>query len=64
MTSAVWEMARKRGTEGKIGQINPLKRGGVSDEIARVALFLGSDELVPSIAPARNIVLPEKAPKC
>lgn len=44
MTSAVWEMARKRGTEGKIGQINPLKRGGVSDEIARVALFLGSDE--------------------
>lgn len=44
MTSAVWEIARKRGTEGKIGQINPLKRGGVSDEIARVALFLGSDE--------------------
>lgn len=46
MTSAIWEVARKRGTKGKIGQINPLKRGGVSDEIARVALFLGSDELV------------------
>lgn len=46
MTGAIWEMARKRGTEGKIGQINPLKRGGVSDEIARVALFLGSDEFV------------------
>lgn len=46
MTGAIWEMARKRGTEGKIGQINPLKRGGVSDEIARVVLFLGSDEFV------------------
>ncbi|CAZ85820.1 unnamed protein product [Tuber melanosporum] len=44
MTSGVWDAARKRGTEGKIGQINPLKRGAVSDEIARVALFLGSDE--------------------
>ncbi|KAI5842919.1 hypothetical protein DFP73DRAFT_88207 [Morchella snyderi] len=44
MTNVVWEAARKRGTVGSIGQINPLKRGGVSDEIARVALFLGSDE--------------------
>jgi NAD(P)-dependent dehydrogenase (short-subunit alcohol dehydrogenase family) len=44
MTSALWEAARKRGTEEKIGQINPLKRGAVSDEIARVALFLASDE--------------------
>ncbi|PWW77793.1 NAD(P)-binding protein [Tuber magnatum] len=44
MTSGVWDTARKRGTEGKIGQLNPLKRGAVSDEIARVALFLGSDE--------------------
>lgn len=46
MTSRLWEGARKRGTEGKIGQINPLMRGAVSDEIARVALFLGSDEYV------------------
>lgn len=44
MTSAVFEGARKRGTEKKIGQLNPLRRGGVADEIARVALFLGSDE--------------------
>lgn len=44
MTSIVFESARKRGTEKKIGQLNPLRRGGVSDEIARVALFLGSDE--------------------
>jgi len=44
MTALVWENARKRGTEGKIGQINPMGRGGVADEVARVALFLGSEE--------------------
>jgi NAD(P)-dependent dehydrogenase (short-subunit alcohol dehydrogenase family) len=44
MTSSVFETARARGTEGKIGQLNPLRRGGLADEIARVALFLGSDE--------------------
>lgn len=43
MTSIMYEMARARGTEKKIGQLNPLQRGGVADEIARVALFLGSD---------------------
>ncbi|KAK4655868.1 hypothetical protein QC762_306190 [Podospora pseudocomata] len=44
MTAPVFEMARQRGTQKKIGQLNPLKRGGHADEIARVALFLGSDE--------------------
>ena len=44
MTSPLYEMARSRGTESKIGQLNPLRRGGVADEVARVALFLGSDE--------------------
>lgn len=44
MTSPMYEMARAKGTERQIGQLNPLKRGGVADEIARVALFLGSDE--------------------
>jgi NAD(P)-dependent dehydrogenase (short-subunit alcohol dehydrogenase family) len=44
MTSNVFESARARGTQGKIGQINPLGRAGVADEIARVALFLASDE--------------------
>ncbi|KAK3640320.1 hypothetical protein LTR56_011916 [Elasticomyces elasticus] len=44
MTSAVYTAARARGTEKKIGQINPLGRGAVADEVARVALFLGSDE--------------------
>ena len=44
MTAPVFEMARARGTQGRIGQLNPLKRGGYADEIARVVLFLGSDE--------------------
>jgi len=44
MTKAMYDQARNRGTESKIGQINPLRRGGIADEIARVALFLGSDE--------------------
>lgn len=43
MTGAVYAAARKRGTEGSIGQLNPLKRGGLADEVARVAAFLGSD---------------------
>jgi len=44
MTSKMYEMARTRGTERKIGQLNPLQRGAMADEVARVALFLGSDE--------------------
>jgi NAD(P)-dependent dehydrogenase (short-subunit alcohol dehydrogenase family) len=44
MTRPMYDMARERGTEGKIGQLNPLRRGAVADEVARVALFLASDE--------------------
>ena len=44
MTLPMYEQARSRGTEKKIGQLNPLRRGAVPDEVARVALFLGSDE--------------------
>ncbi|KAK7726847.1 hypothetical protein SLS63_007465 [Diaporthe eres] len=44
MTAPMYESARARGTERKIGQLNPLKRGSAADEVARVALFLGSDE--------------------
>ncbi|KAF5012527.1 hypothetical protein FDECE_1426 [Fusarium decemcellulare] len=44
MTAPVYQAARARGSEKKIGQLNPTKRGGHADEIARVALFLGSDE--------------------
>ena len=44
MTAPMFDAARRRGTEDRIGQLNPLRRGGAADEIARVALFLGSDE--------------------
>jgi len=44
MTAPIYAQARGRGTEEKIGQLNPLKRGGEPDEIAGAALFLASDE--------------------
>lgn len=44
MTAPMYDAARARGTSGKIGQLNPLRRGAHADEVARVALFLGSDE--------------------
>jgi NAD(P)-dependent dehydrogenase (short-subunit alcohol dehydrogenase family) len=44
MTAPMYDAARARGTQGKIGQLNPLRRGAHADEVARVALFLGSDE--------------------
>ncbi len=44
MTRPMFELARERGSEKKIGQLNPLKRSGQPVEIARMALFLASDE--------------------
>jgi len=44
MTRPIFEMARARGSEQKIGQLNPLRRAGVPEEIATAALFLASDE--------------------
>lgn len=44
MTSEMYKAARQRGSERKIGQLNPLRRGAVADEVARVALFLASGE--------------------
>jgi NAD(P)-dependent dehydrogenase (short-subunit alcohol dehydrogenase family) len=43
MTRPIFENARARGSLHKIGQLNPLQRAGVPEEIARTALFLASD---------------------
>jgi NAD(P)-dependent dehydrogenase (short-subunit alcohol dehydrogenase family) len=43
MTRPIFEQARARGSERKIGQLNPLRRPGAPVEIAQMALFLASD---------------------
>ena len=43
MTKPIFDYARARGTERRIGQLNPTTRYGVPDEIAQMALFLASD---------------------
>ena len=44
MTKPIFDGARAAGKEHKIGQLNPLLRGGQAAEIAHAALFLASDE--------------------
>ncbi len=44
MTQPIFDGARARGNEDKIGQLNPLTRGGVPSEIAHAGLFLASDD--------------------
>ena len=44
MTQPIFDMARARGTERRIGQLCPLLRAGQPEEIATAALFLASDD--------------------
>ena len=44
MTKGIYDMARAAGQEERIGELNPLTRGGEPDEIAKAALFLASEE--------------------
>jgi NAD(P)-dependent dehydrogenase (short-subunit alcohol dehydrogenase family) len=44
MTKIMYDDARERGQQHRIGELNPLRRGGEPIEIARAALFLASDE--------------------
>jgi len=44
MTKPLFDGARRKGNEDKIGQLNPLNRPGHPAEIAHMALFLASDE--------------------
>ncbi|HEX4737265.1 MAG TPA: SDR family NAD(P)-dependent oxidoreductase [Allosphingosinicella sp.] len=44
MTRPIYDNARAAGKEELIGHLNPMKRGGQPEEIARAALFLASDD--------------------
>ena len=44
MTRPIYDMARDRGQEQRIGGLNPLQRGGQPEEIAKAALFLASED--------------------
>ena len=44
MTKPIFDRAREKGTDDRIGQLNALRRPGQPDEIAKVALFLASDD--------------------
>lgn len=44
MTEKMFNMVRNRGTVGKVGQLAPMGRFGIPEEIANAAVFLASDD--------------------
>ncbi|WP_375402426.1 SDR family NAD(P)-dependent oxidoreductase [uncultured Sphingomonas sp.] len=44
MTKPTFDYAREAGKSDRIGRLNPLRRGAQPEELARVALFLASDD--------------------
>ena len=44
LTRSIFEDAKARGVESKLGHVTPLKRPGRAEEIAAVAAFLASDD--------------------
>ena len=44
MTKPTFDYARDKGVEEKIGRLNPLRRAAQPIELAKVALFLASDD--------------------
>ena len=44
MTRTIYDAAREAGKHDRIGRLNPLRRGAQPEELARVALFLASDD--------------------
>lgn len=44
MTQPLYDLARTKGRESQIGQLNPLRRGGEPHEIASAIAFLASEE--------------------
>ena len=44
MTKPVFDYARSRGSQDRLGQLNPMLRYGLPEEIAAMAAFLASDE--------------------
>jgi NAD(P)-dependent dehydrogenase (short-subunit alcohol dehydrogenase family) len=44
MTKPIYDLARAKRQEQRIGELNPLQRGGEPEEIANAALFLASEE--------------------
>jgi len=55
MTGMMFDAARNKGTAGKIGQLNPLGRYSLPQEIANIALFLASAN--SSYVNGQNIVV-------